>query len=187
MAAQFILDEWSNGSIIHPDHSPVAQLAERLAVNQLVAGSSPARGANFSTVNACGFIVNARPRQDHPSGSRVGGASSAVCTSPHILWPFGMHSCPTCWNLQQLDTLQACRLPIEGVQRMGARSFGRCQDHQVEKSGPRRPIAKRPTGHTSRRATRPSPGRRERPVAVLRRRRGGGGEAPEPLNTRAAC
>ena len=27
--------------------SPVAQLVERLTVNQLVAGSSPARGANF--------------------------------------------------------------------------------------------------------------------------------------------
>ncbi len=28
-------------------HSPVAQLVERLTVNQEVAGSSPARGANF--------------------------------------------------------------------------------------------------------------------------------------------
>ena len=28
-------------------HSPVAQLVERLTVNQEVAGSSPARGANY--------------------------------------------------------------------------------------------------------------------------------------------
>ena len=31
-------------------HSSVAQLVEQLTVNQLVAGSSPARGANYTTL-----------------------------------------------------------------------------------------------------------------------------------------
>ena len=32
------------------ENSSVAQLVEQLTVNQLVAGSSPARGANFTTL-----------------------------------------------------------------------------------------------------------------------------------------
>ena len=36
-------------------YSPVAQLVERLTVNQLVAGSSPARGARHHLANECNF------------------------------------------------------------------------------------------------------------------------------------
>src|SRR2546428_8094264 len=34
-------------TVVRAWHSPVAQLVERLTVNQEVAGSSPARGANY--------------------------------------------------------------------------------------------------------------------------------------------
>ena len=39
-------------------HSSVAQLVEQLTVNQLVAGSSPARGANYPTFSNLDVLFN---------------------------------------------------------------------------------------------------------------------------------
>ena len=44
-------------NILILEHSSVAQLVEQLTVNQLVAGSSPARGANnYPTLDICELI-----------------------------------------------------------------------------------------------------------------------------------
>ena len=48
------------------EQSSVAQSAERTAVNRDVSGSSPLRGAIFSSANNNASIVNAKPRRVNP-------------------------------------------------------------------------------------------------------------------------
>ena len=55
--------------------SPVAQLVERLTVNQLVAGSSPARGANSN--NHLGQLASKYPGLENPLTTRTRGFDSA--------------------------------------------------------------------------------------------------------------
>ena len=65
--------------------SPVAQQAEQVAVNHLVGGSIPSRGAIFSRTNYSASIVNATPRRAIPSGRHVSSVFPRSYALSHIL------------------------------------------------------------------------------------------------------
>src|SRR5207245_11610279 len=76
-------------TVVRAWHSPVAQLVERLTVNQEVAGSSPARGANS-------FKHLAPFRQPRSAlvpvfGSRVAAPTFRSRALTHRLPLFGLH------------------------------------------------------------------------------------------------